>query len=125
VVAAGGRKWMKLLSWLIALCGLWEAADLAAFFVPGFGEIQAFVANHIAVGIVLMMSGAWAALTRKVAIARTLHWIAVAAGVWLIVAPFILGQPAIAAGLWNDILVGIVVVSLGAWAALARPRAAP
>ena len=114
---------MKGVSWLIALCGLWEAADLAAFFVPDFGKIQAFVLNHIAVGIVLIIAGAWAGLTRKAGTARTLHLVAAVAGAWLIVAPFVLGRPAIAAGLWNDILVGALVASLGGGAALARPRA--
>jgi hypothetical protein len=35
-----------------------------------------------------------------------MDWIAAAAGVWLIIATFILGTPTIAAGLWNDIIVG-------------------
>jgi hypothetical protein len=33
-------------------------------------------------------------------------------------------SPEIAAGLWNDLIVGAIVLILGVWAALASPRAA-
>lgn len=115
---------MKVKNWVIALLGLWEFGDIAALFVPGFGHIQAFVWNHIIVGMILMIVGAWAALTSNVGTARKLSWIAAAGGVWLIIAPFILGLPAIAAGLWNDIIVGVIVFLLGVWAALTLPRVA-
>jgi hypothetical protein len=113
---------MKVVNWIIALCGLWEFGDIVAPFVPGFGHVMAFVWNHIIVGLILMIAGAWAALTRNIRTAKTLDWIAAAAGVWLILAPFVLGAPEIAAGLWNDIIVGVIVVILGVWAALAAPR---
>ena len=71
-----------------------------------------------------MIVGAWAALMSNVGTAKTMDWIAAAAGVWLIIAPFILGTPAIAAGLWNDIIVGVIVIILGVWANLASPRVA-
>jgi hypothetical protein len=115
---------MKVANWIIALCGLWEFGDIAALFVPDFGHIKAFVWNHILVGLVLMIIGAWAALTSSVRFAKRLDWLAAAAGVWLIIAPFILGLPEIAAGLWNDIIVGLIVIILGVWAALSAPRAA-
>jgi hypothetical protein len=115
---------MKVLNWIIALLGLWEFADIAALFVPDFGHIQAFVWNHIITGFILMVAGVWAALTSHVHTAKTLDWIAAIAGIWLIIAPFILGLPAVAAGLWNDIIVGFIVLILGVWAALSAPRAA-
>jgi hypothetical protein len=55
---------MKVLHWMIALCGLWEFGDLALPFVIGFGEVQVFIWNHILVGILLMILGARAALTK-------------------------------------------------------------
>ncbi len=114
---------MKVLSWIIALFGLWEFADIAALFVPGFGHIQAFMWNHIIVGLILMRVGASAALTRNARTAKRMDWIAAVAGGWLTIASFILGNPFIALGLWNDIIVGIIVLILGIWAALAVPRA--
>ena len=53
-----------------------------------------------------------------------MNWIAAAAGVWLIVASFILDSPVKAAGLWNDIIVGGIVFILGLWTAFAAPRTA-
>jgi hypothetical protein len=120
----GRLEGMKGRSWIIALCGLWEAGDIAALFVPGFGAIPAFVWNHILVGFILMLAGAWAALAGRAGTARILHWTAAAAGAWLIAAAFILGNPSIAAGLWNDIIVGGIVVTLGVWTALSARRAA-
>jgi hypothetical protein len=113
---------MKILNWMIALCGLWEFGDIALPFVIGFGEVQGFVWNHILVGTLLMISGARAALTRDVRTAKTMDWVAAAAGLWLILASFLLRNLLIPAGLWNDIIVGVIVSILGAWAALGLPR---
>ena len=113
---------MKILSWLIALCGLWEFGDIAALFVPGFGSIPIFVWNHIVVGILLLISGIWAAQTNNASTAKTMNWIVVAAGIWLIIGSSILRHSVVSIGLWNDIIIGIIVVILGMWAALSSPR---
>jgi hypothetical protein len=113
---------MKVLNWIIALLGLWEFGDIVAPFIPGFGKVQVFVWNHIIVGMILMIVGAWAALTSNVGTAKTMDWIAAAAGAWLIIASFFLGNPTNTAGLWNDIIVGAIVLILGVWAAFAAPR---
>jgi hypothetical protein len=115
---------MKVLNGIIALCGLWELGDIALPFVIGFGNVMPFVWNHILVGILLVFVGVRAGLTRDVRIARRMNWIAAIAGIWLIVAPFLFGLPEIAAGLWNDLIVGGIVLVLGVWAAIASRRAA-
>jgi hypothetical protein len=116
-------KKMKVLNWIIALCGLWEFGDIALPFVVGFGQVRSFVWNHILVGLILMLAGAWAALTDNVRTARTMNWVAAVAGVWLILATFLLRELTSTAGLWNDIIVGGIVLLLSGWAALAPPRA--
>ncbi len=118
------RFLLKVLSWLIALCGLWEFGDILAPFVPGFGAVPAYLWNHIIVGAILMLAGAWAALTRDAGTAKTLTWIAAVAGLWLIMASFILGNPAIAPGLWNDIAVGVIVLVLSLTSRLLMRRRA-
>ncbi|HSL42014.1 MAG TPA: SPW repeat protein [Anaerolineales bacterium] len=118
------RLLMKVLNWLIALCGLWELGDIVLPFVIGFDQVQAFVWNHIIVGMILMLAGARAALTGNVRTARTMDWVAAVAGGWLILATFLLRDLTITAGLWNDIIVGVIVLILGVWAALALPRVA-
>lgn len=113
---------VKVLNWLIALCGLWQFGDIAAFFVPGFGTVSVFIWNHVVVGFILMFLGSTAALTSNVGMAKKLDWIAAIAGIWLMVARFILGIPEMNAGLWNDLIVGLIVFILGVWASLSRPR---
>jgi hypothetical protein len=105
---------MKVLNWIIALCGLWEPGDIVLPFLIGFDKVQTFVWNHIIVGLILMLIGARAARTGNLPTARRLDWIAAIAGGWLMITPIILGTPDIAAGLWNDIFVGGIVFILGA-----------
>ena len=112
---------MKVLNWIIALCGLWEFGDIALPFVIGFDQVRSFVWNHILVGLILMLAGARAALAGNVRTARAMDWVAAVAGVWLILATFLLRDLPITAGLWNDIIVGVIVITLGVWSALALP----
>lgn len=114
---------MKRRNWMIALLGIWEFGDILALFTPGFGKIQAFVWNHSVVGLILAVVGFWAARTSNTGTARTMNWIAVAAGVWLIVSSYVLRYPVVTAGLWNDIIVGAMVAALGIWAIRALPPA--
>lgn len=41
-------------------------------------------------------------------------------GLWLIIAPFLLGYTGIAAAMWNEIIVGVIVVVL-AWLRVSNP----
>jgi len=109
----------KALSWLVALVGVWEVIAVA---VLGYSASSAALWDAIIVGVLLFVLGVWAALSNQVGTDRTLDWINVVLGVWLIIAPFLLGYSALAAALWNDIIVGIVVVVLAGWAALAMGR---
>ena len=113
---------MKVLKWIIALLGLWEFADITALIVPDFVKIPSFLWNHIIIGLILMIVGVWAARTSNAGTAKTLSWIAASIGVWLMISSFILRYPIINAGLWNDIIVGVIVLILGIWAALTSPR---
>jgi hypothetical protein len=49
-------------------------------------------------------------------------WTLVILGIWLICAPFILGYSSAAGALWDDIIVGVLVASLGCWAATALKK---
>ena len=108
---------MKVLSWIIAMLGVWEFADIAALFVPGFGEIPDFLWNHIIVGLILILVGVGAAMTHQARTARTLNGIAATAGLWLMISSFLLRYPDIGTGLWNDLIVGGIALILGIRAA--------
>ncbi len=45
-------------------------------------------------------------------------------GAWLITAPFTLGYSEVMAAVWNDVVVGLIVLSLAIWSAVAGSRAA-
>lgn len=49
---------------------------------------------------------------------RLLCWILVILGIWLIISPFVVGYGAIKGALWNNVIVGIIVAVLSAWAAI-------
>jgi hypothetical protein len=113
---------MKVRRWVVALLGLWEFGDVVAPLVPGFGHVPAFIWNHVLVGLILMIAGVWGALTTQIGTARTLDWLAVVAGAWLVLASFILGNPIISPGLWNDVAVGVIVVILSSTSRLLLRR---
>jgi hypothetical protein len=106
-------------SGLNALLGLWL---IVAPFALGYLEPAARW-NDILVGIVIASLAALRAFGRPAAPAWS--WTNVALGVWLLIAPFLLSYNTSAA-LWNDVVVGLIVVVLGWWSARAsRPAAAP
>lgn len=104
----------KTLSWLVALTGLWEAL---APFILGYSVTTIAMWNAIIVGVVLIILAIWAAVSNQAGVDRNLDWINVVLGVWLILAPFVLGYSAVLMAMWNDIIVGVVAIVLAAWAA--------
>lgn len=110
--------WANALLWLAAIAGAWL---VVAPFVLGYtGAAQI---NDIVLGIAL------AVVTGGIAIARparddggalTLLWLSVAAGVWLVVAPFVLGYSGSVAQA-NDSVIGIAVIVLTGIVAIWRP----
>ncbi len=107
-------KTAKSLSWLVAVAGLWE---VLAPFILGYSLTTVAMWNAIIAGVVLIALAVWAALSDNVGTDKTLDWVNAVVGIWLIVSPFALGYSAVLAALWNDIIVGAVVLVLAAWAA--------
>ncbi len=110
---------MKGLSWIIALAGVWE---IISPFILGFSTAMTGLWDNIIVGVILIILGVWAALSSNLNTARVLNWISAVVGVWMIISPFVLGTSAMAAVMWDEIVVGIIVLILGVWAALSTPR---
>ena len=108
-------KTAKTLSWIIAVAGLWE---IVAPFVFGMTATTAFLWDAIIVGLALMVFGVWAALSDEENTVKYLNWINAALGLWLVIAPFVLSYSNAAAAMWNDIIIGLAALVLGAWAAL-------
>ncbi len=49
---------------------------------------------------------------------KALNWIIALVGLLAIIAPFVLGFSAMTATLWSNIIVGILLIILGVWAAV-------
>jgi hypothetical protein len=116
------HRLLKVLSWAIALCGLWESGDIALPFVIGIARVQPVVWGHIVAGIILIIAGVWAALTNDLETAKTMDWAATIAGAWLVIAPFGFGTPRLGPALLNDVLVGALVLILASASGVLRQR---
>lgn len=76
--------------------------------------------NDIIVGVlVLLLAGT--RVSKPTVGTKSASWTNAAIGLWLILSPFILGYGNSAA-MWNDVIVGVLVLVCGAWNA-ALPRA--
>lgn len=84
-----------------------------------YGAEQATAAwNAHVVGIVI----AALSLAALVIYRQWEEWLAVLFAAWLIVSPWILGYGAFTTAIWNQIVVGIVVLVLALWSAYAERR---
>jgi hypothetical protein len=113
---------LRVLSWAIALCGLWEFSDIILPFVIGVARVQPVVWGHIVAGIILIIAGVWAALTSDSETAKTMDWSATIAGAWLVIAPFGFGASRLGPAVMNDVLVGAVVLILASASGLLHQR---
>ena len=129
-------KTSKTLNWIIAILGIWE---LLAPFILSYSKVQKAAQgaqkaaalpktgnamwDAIIIGIVLLIVGAWAGLSNSVGLIKGLSWLNAILGLWLIIAPFTLGYSKLASGMWNDVIIGILVAIFGAWAAMTAKEA--
>lgn len=113
-------KTAKTLSWLVVVLGAWE---VIAPFILGTSQNAGALWDAIVLGIALIILAGWAALSNQFSTIKTLSWINVVLGAWLILAPFFLGYASVAAATANDITVGILTLLLSLWAALVVPKA--
>ena len=51
---------------------------------------------------------------------KWISWILVLLGIWLIISPFVVGYGEAKGALWNNIIIGIIVAVLSAWAAIIK-----
>ena len=106
----------KVLNWIVALAGLWE---LLSPFILGYSAMTVAMWNAIIFGVILIITGLWAALTTEMGAEKILNWFNALVGLWLVVSPFILTFSAAMVPLWNGIIVGVVVIILALVAVLA------
>lgn len=103
-------------SGLNILLGIWL---IIAPFLLGYAHIEAAQTNDVIVGVIVAVI---AAIRTFGAFAQPgWSWVNVLLGVWLIIAPFVLGYSASTTPLWNDIILGVLIAVL-AWSSASSGR---
>jgi hypothetical protein len=108
-------KTTRMLNGLVIVVGFWEAL---APYTLGYSRTTVATWNAIIIGEVLVALAVVASILDYIGVYQTLDWINAGLGLWLVLAPFILSYSA-TVGMWNDIILGLVIIALATWAALA------
>lgn len=100
-------------NWTNMTLGTWL---IIAAFVPGITVSQgASLWNALIVGILVLVVATWAAVQNR----QSSCWLNALAGGWLLVSAFIPRITTARAGnFWNDLIIGVVITLIGAWAIL-------
>ncbi len=115
----GGRD-VALVDGPVFLLGLYCAAS--PWIVHYTTSQPALVAHNLIVGIAIGLLAL--GFTRAPERMYGLSWAMCAMGVWMIIAPWIVGSSPDAGVVWNNIVIGALALILG-WSAPARRRRAP
>jgi len=94
--------------------GAWE---MLAPLILGYASRTDALLNGLLCGAVYILLGIGALRTAREQARRNLNGWMIALGVWLVLAPFVLGYGGAAAPVWNDVIVGVIGVVLG-WTGL-------
>lgn len=119
---AGGTNTAQVqtASGLNILVGLWL---VIAPWVLGYSEQSNAVWNQVGVGVVIAALASFRVFAPRQW--ESLSWINFVLGLWLVIAPFVLTYNETGntqAILWNDIISGLIVLSLAAWSAIATSK---
>jgi hypothetical protein len=109
---------MRRAVWINLIVGIWLI--IAPFGLSAAGVANAWAVNDIALGILLIVLSWWmlGALTAPAGAA----WFEVVCGIWLIIAPFVLGYQGTRAAMSNNAICGIIVIIVAAATALALTK---
>ncbi|MBX2997624.1 MAG: SPW repeat protein [Caldilineaceae bacterium] len=100
---------IKNMNWIMAVVGIWVAI---APFLLRYGHIATARWNDLIVGLTIFVLAIASALTSYENGIRTMGWVTTMAGLWLLLAPFILGYSVVVIALWTDIIAGAVILAL-------------
>jgi hypothetical protein len=111
---AAHRAQVQTASGLDVLAGIWL---IISPFIIGYGALSGATTNDVILGIVI---GILAAIRFFGAYeAAFISWINVILGIWVLISPWVLGYSTNNGALANNIVMGIIVIILAAWSALA------
>lgn len=102
----------KTLSLVFAALGFWETV---APFALRYWNILIATGTAVAVGLAIFALAAVAAGNDDEEIAITIQGLNIFLGLCLTLAPFFEGYTAINRAMWNDVIVGIMLIALSLW----------
>lgn len=108
---------MKWMSWTNVVLGAWL---VAAPFALAYTGVTAAVYEDIILGVVIALLAFWRAVGEETAGMANVSWVVAVAGLWVLVAPFVLGYAAVTAAITNDVIVGLAVALLASWRAVSH-----
>lgn len=111
---------MRGLNWVIVVVGI---LTIIAPFVFGFSAIATPYISNLIVGVLFVIFGLVTALSGNLGTDRTLDWIVAVLGLWLIISPFILGLTTMVAAQWSNVVLGLIALVFGVWAAMTERQA--
>lgn len=102
------------------IAGIWL---VLAPFALQYTDVQNALWNDIILGVsIALLAMIRTALPLQF---EAVSWTNFVLGGWLVFAPFILDYSGTTAAVWNDIIVGLVVLTLAAWSAVASRKFSP
>lgn len=98
--------WLFLSPWILGFAAGMPVGAEEAVAGPGAAAWNAWV-----VGVVIAALAIWAVAM----FAEWQDWLNGILGVWLVIAPWVLGFGDLAAAAWNHVIVGLLVLGFAAW----------
>ncbi|MCL5666201.1 MAG: SPW repeat protein [Patescibacteria group bacterium] len=93
------------------IIGIWL---ILSPFILGFSSISSAVENNIIVGALVAIFAISGLVGTRIAWSRIIN---VVFGIWLFFSPFALGFDTSARAMWNNVILGIIVIVLASWSA--------
>lgn len=111
------KSMVQTASGLDILAGIWL---LLSPFILGFAGEPAALWNNVIFGLIVAIL-AGSRVTGEGYKTTWPSWVSFVIGLWLLIAPYMLGYAFIPAALWNSIILGLVIAVLALWSALSSP----
>lgn len=101
-------------SGLDVLAGIWL---LISPFVLSFGSATGAVTNNVIFGIIIGLLALFRFFNPRQAVG--VSWLNVVLGIWVLISPWVIGFSAYSVATSNNVIMGIIIIILAGWSALA------
>jgi hypothetical protein len=108
---------MKWASWTNFVLGVWL---IFAPFTLLYAKVQTAMYEDVLLGLVIGSLALSRAVGPETEAMTQVSWYVATAGLWVLIAPFVLGYAGTTAAVFNDVSVGLVVAILAFWRGLAE-----